>query len=456
MKSETNLLENANEKGGRNKKIGTELLVKFFNKYLPDAFAIAILLTIIIFVAGIAFTPASAFDMVSYFGKGFPNLYSFGMQMALILVTGHALANTKQVKKILNGISSIPKNPTQAVVFISIACMILNYINWGLGMIGGAMLAKQVAIKNRKTHYPLLIALVYGATMIRGFSTSIPLVVATPGHFLEKSLGVIPISKTMFSSWNMIISVGLVILLALLAKLMMPPENEILSIPEHLIKEDEIEVVMMEADATPAQKFSHSKILSLFISIVVIIYCIDYFIKADTFNINIDIVIILFMAIGIFLHGSLVSYKNAIGKAIKVTSGVILQFPIYAGIMAMIRNSDIASMISQWFVSISTSGSFPVVTFISASILNIFVPSGGGQWAVQGPIMMPAAAELGADTAKTIMAIAWGDALTNQIQPFWALPILGVAGLEVKDIMGYCAAWCLVAGIFIGIVLAVL
>ena len=432
-----------------------DMLAKFFSKYLPDAFVIAIVLGIIVFIAGWAFTDASSADMVNFFGHGFSNLYKFGMQMCLILITGHALANTRVVHNLLKSLSSIPKNPTQAVVFTVIACMILNYLNWGLGMIGGAILARQVAANNRKCHYPLLIALVYGATITRGFSTSIPLLVATPGHFLEKDIGIIPITETLYSSWNIVITIGLVILLALLGKLMMPAEENVIPMPEDLIIEDEKNLAesAKQENLTPAQRFSKSRTLALLLATSCLIYCVFYFTKAKSFNININIVIILFLAIGLYLHGNLLNYKKAFIAGVGICSGVILQFPIYAGIMAMIKDSHLAAMIAQWFVSISDAGSFPIITYISASVLNVFVPSGGGQWAVQGPIMMPAAAHLGADTAKTIMGLAWGDALTNQIQPFWALPILGVAGLEVKDIMGYCAAWCLVAGLFIGAVL---
>ena len=441
-------------KSNSKKKKKSNFLAKVFSKYLPDSYSIAILLGIIVFLSGVIFTESTIMDMVGYFGGGVPSLFKFGMQMALILITGHALASSKAVKNMLISLSNIPKTASQGIVFTAVVCMFLNYINWGLGMIGGALLAKQVATKNKKIHYPLLIALVYGATIIRGFSTSIPLVVATPGHFLEESIGVIPIGQTLFSYWNIVISIGLIILLAGLGKLMMPPEDEIISIPDNLAEEetseDSVEL------KTFAEKFSHSNILSFSLAAILLVHCINYFMNVETFNISIDIVIILFMALGIILHGNLMNYKTAIKNAVNVTSGIMLQFPIYAGIMAMMKTSGLAAMMSEWFVSVSTQGSFPLASLLSASVVNIFVPSGGGQWAVQAPIMMPAAANLDADTAKTIMAIAWGDALTNQIQPFWALPILGVAGLGIKDIMGYCATWCLVAGIFIAGVLFVL
>jgi short-chain fatty acids transporter len=155
------------------------------------------------------------------------------------------------------------------------------------------------------------------------------------------------------------------------------------------------------------------------------------------------------MIFGILGHKSPIGYVKAINEAIKVAGGVALLFPFYAGIMGMMRTSGLAAIMSEWFVSFSTAETFPLFTFWSAGLVNLFVPSGGGQWAVQGPIMMPAAAELGADPSKVIMALAWGDSWTNQIQPFWALPILAISGLDVKDIMGYCLMVSILAGIVI-------
>ncbi|MEE2862128.1 MAG: TIGR00366 family protein, partial [Pseudomonadota bacterium] len=115
--------------------------------------------------------------------------------------------------------------------------------------------------------------------------------------------------------------------------------------------------------------------------------------------------------------------------------------------------SGLAASLSEWFVSISTAQTLPFWSFIAAGIVNIFVPSGGGQWAVQAPVMLPAAQALGADLPRVAMAVAWGDAWTNLLQPFWALPMLGIAGLQAKDIMGFCVINLVVVGTVVGGVL---
>jgi short-chain fatty acids transporter len=179
---------------------------------------------------------------------------------------------------------------------------------------------------------------------------------------------------------------------------------------------------------------------------------IVYHFSTKGFDLGLNIVNFIFMFVGILLHGTLRRYIDAIIEAAKGASGIILQFPFYAGIMGMMTgaNADgasLAGVISNGFVSISTVKTFPVFTYLSAGIVNFFVPSGGGQWAVQGPIMMPAGQALGVPAAKTALAIAWGDAWTNMIQPFWALPALGIAGLGARDIMGYCVITLLLGGI---------
>ncbi len=435
-------------------KFITKWLVNLVSRYLPDDYILALGMTLLVFGAALFWTPSSALSLVDYWGKGVVSLYGFTTQIILILITGHVLANTKQVKKILTTISVWPKTPEQAVMFTAAISYLLSFLNWGLGMIGGAILARKVATNNRGTHYPILVAAVYGGTLARGFSASIPLVVATPGHFLEKVMGVIPVSQTLFSPLNWFIDIGVGILLVLTMRYMMPPTNEVIGISDKLIKEDE-KVEEIPEILTPADRFNNNSIASYVVGIFGLVYVANYFMKVKTFNINIDIVIIFFLVLGFLLFGNPMRYKTAFYNGAKSVGPVLLQFPIYAGMMGIMQHSGLTNVISQWFINCSTPHSFPLMTFLSSGLVNIAIPSGGGIWAVQGPIMMKAAEKLGADMGTTLIAFTWGEAWTNQIQPFWALPILAVAGLGIKDIMGYCAGFTIISGLFIGIVLAI-
>jgi short-chain fatty acids transporter len=430
----------------------TRWLVNLVSRYLPDDYILALGMTLLVFCAALIWTPSSALTLVDYWGRGLVSLYGFTVQIILILVTGHVLANTRFVKGILTKISSLPKSPAQAVMFTAAVCYVLNFLNWGLGMIGGAILARKVAVNNRRTHYPILVAAVYGATLGRGFSASIALVVATPGHFLEKVMGVIPVSQTLFSPLNWFINIGVMILLVLVMRYMMPPDDEAIGISDKLVKEDE-KIEVEPENLTPADRFNNISFPSYVIGFAGLIYVGNYFMKVKSFDININIVIIFFLALGFLLHGNPMRYKNAFYSGAKSVGSILLQFPIYAGIMGMMQYSGLTNVVSQLFINWSTPHSFPLMTFLSSGVVNMAIPSGGGIWAVQGPVMMKAAETIGADMGKTLIAFIWGEAWTNQIQPFWALPILAVAGLGIRDIMGYCAGFTIVTGIFIGIVL---
>lgn len=428
-------------------KMITNAFSSFVKKYLPDAFLLALFLTIITFAMGLVLTPAGPINMLSYWGKGITSMYSFTMQMVLILLVGYSLASANQIKSFLKTISRIPKTNSQAIIFAAAVSFVLNFINWGIGFMGGAILARNIAKNNKKVHYPLIVAAVYAGTMVRGLSASIPLSVATSGHFLEKTIGVVPISKTLFSSWNIVLTVLSLIATLVVMRLMMPSDEDTITISQSIIDEDDEEVIVKPEIKTFADKANNSRLISGFIGIVGLIFCGVEIFKGATFNVDINNVILIFMFTGILLHGTPIRYKEAINNSAKSCGGVLLQFPFYAGIMGMMKFSGLSALTSEFFVNIATSSSLPAWTFLSAGLLNIFVPSGGGQWTIQGPIMVDAAVKLGADVPKVIMALTWGDAWTNQIQPFWALPILSLAGLEVKDIMGYCLLFSIVVGL---------
>ena len=231
---------------------------------------------------------------------------------------------------------------------------------------------------------------------------------------------------------------------------MHPSPDETVTVDTNLLVD---EVRVFKKPETPAEKMENSVIASMIIAVLLLAYLVYYFTN-NGFNVTLDIVNTIFLMLGIVCHKTPIAYVSAITDAAKGSAGIILQFPFYAGIMGMMTFSldggqSLASVISNFFVSISTEVTFPLFTFLSAGIVNFFVPSGGGQWAVQGPIMMPAALELGVDPAIAGMGIAWGDAWTNMIQPFWALPALGIAGLSARDIMGYCIITLLFSGIVV-------
>jgi short-chain fatty acids transporter len=437
--------------------------VKVMSKYLPDAFIFAIVLTIITFVGGVTLTGQSSFEMIKHWAgpKGFFGLLAFTMQMVLVLVLGSAMAQAPVFKRLLQRIAKATKTPVRGIMITAFVSVVACWINWGFGLVIGALLAKEVAREVKGIDYRLLIASAYSGFVVwhAGISGSIPLQVANEGALAAVAPDVfdktftIATSQTIFSPMNLVISGIIIFGLPFVCKAMIPDKEHTIEVdPARLIEPEP--VVEEPSKFTPADKMERSKILWIIILVMGFVYIIYNFTKVGL-NLSLDFVNFIFMYVGILLHGTLRRYIDAINEAAKSAGGIILQFPFYAGIMGMMTGANpetgisLAGVISTAFVSISNQTTFPLFTFWSAGIVNFFVPSGGGQWAVQAPIMMPAGAAIGVDPAKTAMAIAWGDAWTNMIQPFWALPALSIAGLSAKDIMGYCVITLLFSGIVI-------
>jgi short-chain fatty acids transporter len=261
-------------------------------------------------------------------------------------------------------------------------------------------------------------------------------------------IGLIPTDQTIFAGFNLFIILILLLVLPVVNRLMMPSKDQTVTVDPVLLENDVQAATIEQGALTPAEKLENSTIISLLIGILGLVFLFYYF-ATNGFKLNLDIVNFLFLFLGILFHRTPRRFLEAVVNAVKGASGIIIQFPFYAGIMGMMTASGLAAVMSEGFVSISNEFTFPFFTFLSAGLVNFFVPSGGGQWAVQAPVMLEAAQTLGVSIPKTAMAVAWGDAWTNLIQPFWALPALAIAGLKAKDIMGYCVLTLIVSGIVI-------
>jgi len=430
--------------------------VVMMQRYLPDAWLFAILLTLVVFIMGLIFTPAGPLDMITYWGDGFFNLLAFSMQMTLVLVTGHVMASTKPVKAVLQALARSAGTAGRAIVITTLVAAVASWINWGFGLIVGALLAREMARQVRDVDYRLVVASAYTGFLVwhAGLSGSAPLLVATSGHFLEDVMGIVPVNETIFAPYNLIMVIALIILLPIVNRAMLPRETDRFIIDPALLQESPPASTAEAAPRTPAQWFENTWLFSGIIVLFGVIYLIRWF--GGGKSLTIDIVNFIFIMVGMLLHGTPRNYLNALAEAIKGAGGIVLQFPFYAGIMGMMVTSGLAAVIAGWFVAISTADTLPFWSFISGGIVNIFVPSGGGQWSVQGPIMIEAAQRLGADLGRVVMGVAWGDAWTNMIQPFWLLPALGIAGLNARDVMGYCVVALIVSGIVVGLGLLLL
>ena len=433
---------------------------------VPDPFIFAALLTFLTLLLGIALAGQSPIAMVRYWGRGFWSLLEFGMQMVLILVTGHALAASPPVRRAIAWVAGLPKGPRGAAALVALCACTAALVNWGLGLIVGALLAREVGIgatrRGIPVHYPLLAAAGYTGLMVwhGGLSGTAPLTVATTGHFLEPVIGVIPISETIFSPLNLVCTLGLLILIPLIIVAMSPKRTSEMSAPPVLPAYDDPGSQRVNGRGRPvtiAEHLDNSVIVSAGLGVMGLGVCVEMlrteFVRTGTFNLTLNLVNLFMLSIGLLMHRRPASYLRAVGDGVKGTAGIILQFPFYAGIMGMMKYSGLVSTLSFAFVGLSGPRTLPLLAFLSGGIVNLFIPSGGGQWAVQGPILIEAAQTMGASIPKTLLALAYGDQWTNMAQPFWALALLGIVGLKARDIIGYTIAVMLITGVWFALVL---
>ena len=435
--------------------------VGFMQKYLPEPFIFAIILTFVAIAVAIPVCHQSVAEVVNNWGSGVWNLLGFSMQMALVLVTGATLAAAPTIKKGINKLASLPKTPAGAIALVTGISAVACWLNWGFGLIVGAIFAKEIAKKLRGVDYRLLIASAYSGFVVwhAGISGSIPLKMASDVDELVKDTNgvitsVIPIGNTILDWHNIIMVLLVTVALVVINSAMHPKGNNIVVIdPAILTDDDPVEANHHSPVSTPATKLENSRILSGILAIIGFAFLvISLFVEKKTFDLG--SVILLFLFLGIVLHKTPIAYVRSFSKSVGGAAGILLQFPFYAGIMGIITGVGesgicLGTVVSQAFINISTSTTYPIYTFLCAAILNMFVPSGGGHWAIQAPIMFAAGEALNVDHGLTGMAIAWGDAWTNLIQPFWALPALAIAKLNAKDIMGFCLIDLVVSGIII-------
>lgn len=439
----------------------TSFFTKIMQKYLPDPFIFALLLSVIVFILGIVLNGETPFAMVKHWGNGFWGFLGFSMQITLILIFGTVLANAPIFKRGIKRIAGIPKTPTQAVVFVTIVAGISCMIQWAFGLVIGAIVAREVAKRVKGVDYGLLIASAFSTFLLTVFTGTINLKAASNLEELKVvTLGalteVVPMSEAAYHPVTLITILILIITFPIVNAKMHPKKEDTISIdPSLLVDEDEISIVIKpnKTDMTPAERIENSSILSLMIFLAGGTYVFNHFFL-EKLSLNMDIMIMILLFLGILLHRKPIAYIKAVRGAVGTSAGIILQYPFYAGIMGMMSGLNpvgisLAGIIAGGIISLSTKVTYPIFTFLSAGLVNFFVPSGGGQWAVQAPIVYPAGLALGVDPAITTMAFGWGDAWTNMVQPFWALPALAIAGLNAKDIMGYLVTVWLWAGIVI-------
>ena len=430
----------------------TAFFVYLFERITPDPYIFAVVLTILTALLAAALAPkGSPPEILSGWYTGLFEILAFAFQMVLILVTGYALSNSWPIRRFLDWLASLPKSRSAAVILTIVAVMATSFLNWGCGLVVAGLLSREIA-KRMRIDFGWLVAAAYSGWIIwaSGFSSSIALAQATPGsalNLVQKVTGqVIPLGDMIFAPFNWVPVVVLLILLPVLYCAIQPAERDTIAADaDRLSAEDKI-APPGDGNPTIARQLEQAWILNLIlVAAGIAVLAINWSKSGATLDIN--SVIFLFLLAGLLLHWTPINYVHAVNQAARVTGPLILQYPLYGGIMGIMKATGLADVIAKAFVSFSSAHTLPFWNYIASIIISLFIPSGGGHWAVQGTFTVKAAVDLHASQAATAMAVAMGEQVANMIQPFWALPVLAIAGISLRRVMGFT-----VMSFFIGLV----
>ena len=444
---------------------------KQLERIVPDPFVIAILLTVVTAVAalvwgdfGDANRTTSLLDSWRDGKSGIWKLLAFSMQMCLVLVTGYALATTRFVKALIDALASIPRSTAAAAALVGFVACVFGLLNWGLGLIVGALLAREVGFalqrKNIDIHYPLIAAAGYMGLLVwhGGLSGSAPLSMTTidgaakvvPAQYLEQVESIL-LSDSIGSTLNIFVSGGLLVLVPLVLFVLAPKNAvDIRPIGSFDVDSDNAKEEVKEPLSLP-DKLNHSTIIAWLLGVPLLLALGRHMYVSSLDRTGLNEITVFMLGIGLLLHGSPVGYMQAVTRGAKGCGGIIIQFPLYAGIMAMMVASGLMGSLTEFMVGVGSKETIPLLTMLSAGVVNLFVPSGGGQWAIQAPIALESGLQSSVEPGTMVMAVAYGDQLTNMLQPFWALPLLAITGVRARDIVGYTAIVMVAAAIWIAI-----
>ncbi len=417
------------------------------DKVIPDSFVFCIILTLIVFVMGLFLTQAGPMDMVVYWYDGLWQMIAFAFQMSFMLVCAGAAAKAPTIERLLGRIARLPKSRHAAMIFLLVFGLIASLINWAFSLIVTPILAMQLSRHVKGLHFPLMVATGY-SVMILGQawcpSASVYALVASKGHFLENAMGVIKQDASVFNPVNTILFFILALVTILIGLFTQAPENEVITFSGHKGPQ-ETDAGDGKINLTPADRMNRSRVLMWLFGGAGTAYIFHSFITKGVINsLDFNFVIFIFLTLNTFLYNSPEKFVTAFQNSIKPATQVMMQFPFYGGIMGIMAGSGLTAILAKALIQIANAHTLPVFGYLSASLVNLFVPSQGGQWIVQGPILVEAAKALNADMPVILNAFVYGDEATNLIQPLYVIPALALVNMKLKEVWGFMAfIWCI-------------
>ena len=419
-------------------------LSDWFEHWFPDAFALALIAVAIVFTASVA-AGNSPVQSAAWFGAGFWDLVNFTMQMTLIIITGYSVATAPPVYRIVCRLAGVPKTGRRAVAFVALFSMLSSLISWSFSLIISGLLAREVTHRVRGADYRAVGAAAYlgiGSVWALGLSSSAALIMAAPGSLPQSILaisGVIPLSQTLLL-WQSLLTAGVIVVMSMaISYYSAPAESHARSMADMGVRYEAI-VIQDEKPERPGEWLEYSPLLSIVVGAFGVAYLVtEVAAKGASVILELNHYVFLFLIAGILLHWRPRSFVKSIAAAVPSVAGVLVQYPMYAGMVRMMTESGLARHMAHFFVDVSTQHSYPVLVGVYSAFLGLFVPSAGGKWLIEAPYMLDAARTLHVHLGWTVQTYNATEALANLIHPFWMLPLLGILGLKARDIVGYSA-----------------
>ncbi len=424
-------------------------LCRFTQRWIPDSWVVCMLLTVAAIFLAMFGAGASLNESVLAWGDGMWALLELGMQFSIAMIAAHACVSSRPVYRFLDWLASRPDpdRPIQAIALIGAYALVTGYLNWALSVVASALFVPFIARRNPKADIRVVIAAAYlGICTIwhGGLSGSAPLILATPGNpLLEPASGepvidrLLPVTETLFIPFNLIF-IAILGAVALATVMLLHPRQNV-----QTLTSDQIDRMMptLPEDQPPESPAGRMEAFPgwVILAAILIGYPLGYSIVTRGFGASwtINAYNAVFLVAALLLQGRPSNLVRAFANGARTASGVILQFPFYAGIFGVINNTGLGAWLGELFVTFATQETYPLVVYFYSGFVNLFVPSGGSKWLIEAPYLLPAARELGVSATTTVLAYAYGDATTNFIQPFWAIPILTVTRLKFGDVLGY-------------------
>lgn len=431
-------------------------------RWIPDSWVICMMLTAVTFVIAVTGAGVSLDRALTAWGGGMWSLLELAMQFTVAMVAAHACVSSPPVFRLMDKLARLPDSarPLQAVLVTGLFSMVTGYLNWAFCLMASALFVPFVCRRNPRADVRIIVAASYlgiGTVWHGGLSGSAPLILATPNNpLIAPASGppivdrLIPVTETLFTPFNLIylVIIGAVALGTLLV--LHPREHPVTLSNEHLA------AILpgppaVDAVRTPADRIDRFRGWMLFAAVLIAYPLVRSFVVngfGATWTINAYNMV--FLLVALLVHGNPRSFVHAFRTGMGAASGIVLQFPFYAGIFGVLNNTGLGAWIGSQFVRFASAELLPLAVFLYSAVLNMFVPSAGSKWLIEAPYLLPAARELGVSVHTIVLAYAYGDSNTNLIQPFWALPLLAVTRLRFGDIVGYTlivALACLVVNI---------